>query len=252
MKAIIVDDEKHVREGLLLLGDWSRFGVNEIYEATDGEEAKRLIDAHRPDLVFTDMEMPKCNGIALLQWLHERNIDARTIVVSGYDDFEYMRHAILYGSFDYILKPIHPAALNEALERAVMGRGGGRTEPSDNGGGQLRTEKNGMLEIEAYLRANFKEDVTLQDISERFYLSREYISRRFKQDFGATITEFVTNLRIQQAKELLGRHGLKIYEIAEAVGYRNDKYFIKVFKNAEGITPSEYRSRLFANRGSSV
>lgn len=119
MKAIIVDDEKHVREGLMLLADWKKHGIDLIMEAEDGEEAAALIKEHNPEIIFTDMRMPRRDGISLLKWLHAENTASKTIVVSGYDDFEYMRHAITYKSFDYILKPIEPDVLNETLERAV-------------------------------------------------------------------------------------------------------------------------------------
>jgi two-component system response regulator YesN len=119
VKAIIIDDEKHVREGLMILAEWDRFGIQTVFEAKDGEEAKAIILEHHPEIIFTDMNMPKIDGIDLLKWLHASEIDSKTIVVSGYDDFQYMRNAITYGSFDYILKPIEPDILNETIERAI-------------------------------------------------------------------------------------------------------------------------------------
>ena len=83
------------------------------------DEAIALITEHQPEIVFTDMRMPKKDGISLLKWIDTSGIDCKTIVVSGYDDFQYMRNAIFYKSFDYLLKPIDPDILNETLERAV-------------------------------------------------------------------------------------------------------------------------------------
>lgn len=119
MKAIIIDDEKHVRDGLQLLADWKGNGIDTVYEAEDGDEAIRLIKEHRPEIIFTDMQMPKLDGISLLKWIAESELTSITIVVSGYDDYTFMRNAITYKSFDYILKPIDPDLLNETLERAV-------------------------------------------------------------------------------------------------------------------------------------
>lgn len=119
MKAIIVDDEKHVRDGLQLLANWKENGIDTIYEAEDGDEAIMLIKQHRPEIIFTDMAMPKKDGISLLKWIAESDLPSVTIVVSGYDDYTFMRNAITYKSFDYILKPIDPELLNETLERAV-------------------------------------------------------------------------------------------------------------------------------------
>ncbi|MCM2606967.1 response regulator [Rossellomorea marisflavi] len=83
MKAIIVDDEKHVREGLILLADWASHGIDTVMEAEDGEEAVELIQKHRPEIIFTDMRMPKRDGISLLKWIHTADIRSKTIVVSG-------------------------------------------------------------------------------------------------------------------------------------------------------------------------
>ncbi|WP_370621946.1 helix-turn-helix domain-containing protein [Bacillus sp. JCM 19034] len=65
------------------------------------------------------------------------------------------------------------------------------------------------------MRKNYKEELKLQDIADRFYLSREYISRRFKQEFNETITDFIISIRMKKAKELLRNQELRIYEVAE-------------------------------------
>lgn len=253
MKAIIIDDEKHVREGLLLLGEWEKHGIETILEAEDGNDAIKLISEHRPAIIFTDMRMPKRDGISLLKWIHSSELLSKTIVVSGYDDFDYMRNAITYKSFDYILKPIDPEILNETLDRAVK-------EWNDealarlikNGDSQKQDditqneEKNNMQKIEEYLRHHFQEDINLQDIADRFYLNRDYISRKFKQEFNETITDYLTKIRIENAKELLGNPNKKIYEIAYQVGYQNEKYFSKVFKKQTRITPNEYRNSILS------
>lgn len=250
MKAIIIDDEKHVRDGLQLLADWKGNGIDTIYEAEDGDEAITLIKEHRPEIIFTDMQMPKRDGISLLKWIAESELTSITIVVSGYDDYTFMRNAITYKSFDYILKPIDPDLLNETLERAVkkwkeealMRRASSSVEtiPSSS----VHASPSSMEKIEEYLRTNYQQDITLQEIADRFYLSREHISRKFKQEYHETITDYVTRIRMEKAKELLGKPGSKIYEIAYHIGYHNEKYFSKVFKKFYGITPNEYRTSL--------
>lgn len=521
MKAIIIDDEQHVREGLHLLADWEQFGITDVYEAKDGAEAKEQITKHRPEIIFTDMNMPKVDGIDLLKWLYEKKLQSKIIVVSGYDDYHYMRNALCYGSFDYILKPIDPVILNDTLARAtsewkkqqvarastleatrvinevkplywdhlltnllthsvisqetvnkiqaefainikqvqctvavltlvpiiqkafgedknlafftllnicneiIQGKSKHgicfRNETKDNeivmfmweksdylisqiheciykcyqmklpiavgkeshslqesyqsallalkkhnllgksnniayyhdmakssllhlfdysqelmwalrSGSmekvdeilqrlfhrlqmnnelsmeqiqawetqfeQMRTnwlkeysideatvlyngvnyweedglfsfqkfkeekrkefhqllellskvkyqkEKNSIQEIAAYIRNHYDKEITLQEIADRFYLSREYISRRFRQEYADTITNYLTNIRVMKAKELLENPHLKIYEIAFMVGYQNEKYFSKVFKKSTGFTPNEYRAQV--------
>jgi two-component system, response regulator YesN len=523
MKAIIIDDEKHVREGLILLGEWQRHGIQTILEAEDGEEAIKLIKDHRPEIIFTDMRMPRGDGISLLKWLHTCELSSKTIVVSGHDDYEYMRNALYYKSFDYILKPIEPEVLNEVLGKAVSewneqarsrenllkenqvlnemkplywdrlfsklcftgnlpaaaekridkdfgvsiiekekrvalmpirpialrafqgdeelafftlsnignellrknnegvcfrniyneeelviliwneqnaalllhdihsavyqyskvqpiislgpksanikeaytfshrilrehdllssqkvvtaneisnrpllhlldysnelkwALHSGSMEQIDSqisglfdllekdftfsfkqveswedqfellknnwlkeyeiykpGSGdkkqdywkedgafslqkfkkekseefkelvkmlshsKYQKEKSSTQKIEEYLQKHFQEDITLQDIAERFFLSREYISRKFKQENDVTFSDYLTALRMEKAKKLLENQYLKIYEVAYGVGYQNEKYFSKVFKKHEGLTPNEYRQSITA------
>ncbi|WP_159882521.1 response regulator [Paenibacillus puerhi] len=119
MIAMIVDDEKHVRDAIKLLVPWSKFNINKVYEAQDGEEAVRLMQVHRPNLVFTDMMMPLMDGKELMVWLHEHLPAAKTIVISGHEEFDLLRHAIKYGGVDYILKPIDAEQLTETVSRAV-------------------------------------------------------------------------------------------------------------------------------------
>jgi two-component system, response regulator YesN len=256
VKAIIIDDEKHVREGLLLLGEWEKHGIETILEAEDGNEAIKLISEHRPAIIFTDMRMPKRDGISLLKWIHGSDLLSKTIVVSGYDDFDYMRNAIYYKSFDYILKPIDPEILNETLDRAVKEWNDEKLsrviiQNSDSlkqDNVTQNEEMNNMQKIEEYLRSHFQEDINLQDIADRFFLNRDYISRKFKQEFNETITDYLTKIRIENAKELLGNPTKKIYEIAYQVGYQNEKYFSKVFKKQTRVTPNEYRNSILSNK----
>jgi len=120
MKVVIVDDEKHVRSAITMLAEWDKLGIQEVLQASDGEEAERLIELHQPHIVLTDMRMPRKSGAELLTWLSENKPHMKTIVISGYDDFEYVRHAIRHGGMDYILKPVKAGALNEALKKAVQ------------------------------------------------------------------------------------------------------------------------------------
>ncbi len=248
MKAIIVDDELHVREGIRLLALWEKFGIEAVYEAMDGNEAVNLIEKHKPSIIFTDMKMPNKDGISLLRWIQEQNLPSKTIVISGYDDYHYMRKAITYGSFDYLLKPIDPEILNETLEKAVTQA---REEERRRFSMSIpviesvpyEEEQDVIQEIEAFIRENYQKEIKLQEISERFFLSREYISRKFKLVYGETISDYLLKIRIEKAKELLKTTTIKVYEISSKIGYQDDKYFRRVFKKQTGTTPAEYRSR---------
>jgi len=514
MNVLIIDDEKHVREGIKLLADWESVNIHSIIEAENGKIAQDMIKKFRPEIIFTDMKMPELDGRELLKWISEEGLSSKVIVITGYDDYEYMREAIKYGASDYLLKPIDPETLNSTLLKGVnqwkkeelkrvesykelrivnelrpfyrdqhltnallkeqfdqtmlkefgyndeqkmkvillkllnlesfkeiwpeeicyfsilnianeylhtnqsgvafrnlqksheiclfyWGKDekdtmeelmkqfysivpfpihvaiGERIERlNDVSFGYLQAIKivnemnvlsnnrtplftaidikeyqpinlvelirvldismekqdiliyddlvrsirqhvlqqnylslsqvitlnrefsmfverwkekltiqieetinldfywdaNGHLMIQKllndqrdimlkiiqlqsnhekevssiekiarFIQINYEEDISLQEFSERFYLSREYISRKFKQMYGENISDYIVRIRIEKAKELLKFPNLKIYEIANRIGYQDDKYFRKVFKKAVGITPSDYR-----------
>ncbi len=194
MKAIIIDDEKHVREGLLLLAEWEKHGIHTILEAEDGDEAIELIKEHVPEIIFTDMRMPKIDGINLLKWLHSSGLKSKTIVVSGYDDFEYMRSAVFYKSVDYILKPIEPDVLNETLDKAVK-------EWND----QARLRKS---QIEETSFINEVKTLYWDRIFSSF-CSKEEISKSMEEkinlEFGITITEKQKTVALLSIKSIVNK-----------------------------------------------
>ncbi|KIL41656.1 hypothetical protein SD70_05940 [Gordoniibacillus kamchatkensis] len=119
MKALIVDDENHVRKTVRRLIDWEAFGFHEIFEAEDGSAAVEIIMEQRPQLVITDIMMPLTSGIELMEWIETNNADCKTIVISGYNEFEFVRHTVRYGGIDYLLKPIDRSLLQEAVGKAA-------------------------------------------------------------------------------------------------------------------------------------
>ncbi|MFC5471407.1 response regulator [Cohnella suwonensis] len=119
MNAIIVDDEKHVREAVRMLVDWERFGITKVSEASDGEQAIGLIGQERPALIFMDMMMPNLSGSELLEWISEHSPRSKTIVISGHDDFKLVRHTLQHGGIDYLLKPIDADQLTDTVRKAV-------------------------------------------------------------------------------------------------------------------------------------
>lgn len=119
MKVLIVDDEKHVRRTIRLLVDWKAMQVDEVLEAEDGAEAMELIARSEPQLVITDMMMPLRNGMELLEWIDAHAPRCKKLVISGYNDFEFVRHTVKHGGTDYLLKPIVAKQLTEAVGKAL-------------------------------------------------------------------------------------------------------------------------------------
>lgn len=119
MKALIIDDEKHVREAIRLLVPWEEYGIHTLLEADDGQAAIPIIQAEKPAIIFTDMMMPHLDGPELLEWTSKHAASSKIIVISGHDDFEFVRQTVKHGGVDYLLKPIDAAQLLTALTKAI-------------------------------------------------------------------------------------------------------------------------------------
>lgn len=117
--AVIIDDEKWTREVVKSLGQWDALNISVIGEASDGEYGLELIRRLNPDIILTDVRMPRLSGIDLVGVLRREQIETPVLIISGYDDFDYIRSALQLGVTDYLLKPIKAEELNAQLQRCI-------------------------------------------------------------------------------------------------------------------------------------
>ena len=104
-KLMIVDDEELMRQKLETLVDYSLLGLQLVAQARNGSEGERLILTHQPDVVLTDVVMSGKNGLEMIASLQGKT-QAKFIILSGYQDFDYVREALRLGAADYVLKPV--------------------------------------------------------------------------------------------------------------------------------------------------
>ena len=95
--------------------------------------------------------------------------------------------------------------------------------------------------IHAYISAHYAEEITLSSVAQVVHLSPYYVSKLFKKTAGENFIDFLTSVRIEKAMELLASPDVRVYEVAERVGYKSTKHFSQVFRTYTGKTPSEYR-----------
>ncbi|MGM9632599.1 MAG: response regulator [Eubacteriales bacterium] len=115
-KMILVDDEYLVREGIKQTIPWESYGIQIVAVAKNGEEGLEAIRAHKPDVIISDVRMPKVDGLQLVNQLVEENYDGMIVMLSGYNDFEYVRSTLQRGAYKYLLKPID----NDELIKTVL------------------------------------------------------------------------------------------------------------------------------------
>ncbi len=116
-RVLLADDEEEIRAGISRKIQWDRLGFGLAGEAGNGREALELAEQLRPDVVLTDIKMPFMDGLELCRHLQKSLPAAKVIMFSGFDEFEYARQAVGMNVFEYILKPINAAELNQVLIR---------------------------------------------------------------------------------------------------------------------------------------
>lgn len=117
-KLLIVDDEKEIREGLSSIA-WPEFGIQLAASCSQGLEALQFMTEEPVDIVLTDIRMPFMDGIELMSSLREHYPFVKFIVLSGHNDFDYIKKALQNGAFDYLLKPTSMAEVTDCFGRLV-------------------------------------------------------------------------------------------------------------------------------------
>lgn len=116
---LLADDESSILENLKTCIPWHQFGINTVLTASDGIQALQLLECQHVDLLMTDIQMPRMDGLALLHCVKERYPDTRCILLTAYSEFSYAREAVKLGVENYLLKPIQSQEIQETLEKAI-------------------------------------------------------------------------------------------------------------------------------------
>jgi len=357
---IIIDDEPWTREVIKELGQWEKYEMKVVGEASDGLSGLDLIDQLKPDIILTDVKMPGIDGLELLQELKDKGVNARTIVISGYDDFEYIRKALKLQVNDYLLKPVKPNELNAQLEKcAVQLKEEWNTNSTSlydacgfmsvewikeytkarnyiyeylqtnnekllkdsfavlknvivaNEGVEVSSKllmsifydfmhslenyivdsgyqtkqvfkdqnvsfvfkqsvdldemfdfmlmlhinaidsvsalkrlknKVDIAKIKEYVDANYTKSITLERVADTFFISKEYLSKLFKQYTEQSFSSYITKKRMEKAYELICKFDIPIKEASLLTGYKDQAHFYKMFKKHFGKTPGEIKN----------
>ena len=241
-KIFLADDEIWVIMGLKKLIEKTGAPFRGVGEANNGIVALEEIEEKKPDVLITDIRMPGMDGLQLMQMIQEKNLETRVVLVSGYAEFNYAQQAMRMGAVDYLLKPVETEALAEVMERLEIMLNKDGKKPEEQTDEELNPS---VLEsIIEEIRKNYKDNITLTKLAERYNISAGHLSSLLKEELGMPFSEYITSKRIQRAKELLDDESLSVDAIAREVGYKDYFYFTKVFKKAVGISPSKYRKNL--------
>ncbi|MBP1756921.1 MAG: two component transcriptional regulator, AraC family [Firmicutes bacterium] len=234
---VIVDDEEKILEGISELFPWNNIGFQVVARFLDARSALSYIENNPVNVVMTDISMPDMNGIELIKEL-ERFPDINIVLFSSYKDYEYMRAAIQFGIFDYLLKPIRYDELVTCFEKIRVKLDAKNIVEVV----KPKTYYNEIImRVDDYLRNNYQK-ASLEGAAEAVGLSPNYLSKIYKEKSGCGFLERLNRIKMEKACELLMDPSYKHYEIAFYVGYDNPKNFSRAFKAHFNVSPMDYRN----------
>ncbi|WP_236838517.1 response regulator transcription factor [Caldalkalibacillus salinus] len=379
-KIAIIDDDDKVLRGMKKIIPWDLLQCTWVGEAKNGQQGMALINQEEPDIVFTDIYMPKLNGLDMVKHLREEGFDGKFIILSGYNDFEHARQAMKLKVDDYLSKPASMDTIHHVLDNVIA-----QLEAEQEAKLQLSALREKVLQYEPlvekekikslltgtispeviraetmdthqklaeairfadekqacevvesyfealethayhattgikigmemwtimsyalydigirmndmftdtydidtdltfctswaemaallkekiryichhqqwdenlkhrqlveqmieYIHDHLSENITLQDIANQLYISRNYLGQIFKNVVGESFKNYVTRVRVEKAKKMLQEGQYLIYEVSEKVGFVNPAYFTTIFKKYTGYTPTDlYQKR---------
>ncbi|GGE29459.1 response regulator transcription factor [Streptococcus himalayensis] len=237
-KLMIVEDEYLVRQGIASLLDFEKLGMEVLAEAENGVEAWELFQKEQADILLTDINMPQMNGIRLAQLVREQYPETHIVFLTGYDDFDYALSAVKLGADDYLLKPFSKADVEEMLVKVKMklDKEEKRQQISDL---VEQSETSSLAQLIQERLAD--QDLSLKSLAQDLGFSSSHLSVVLKKELGLPFQDYLIQERMKRAKLLLLTTDLKIYEIAEQVGFEDMNYFSQRFKQVVGVTPRQFK-----------
>lgn len=250
-KVLIADDEAMEREALADLVARRFEHEAEIHTTDNGRRTVDTALLWGADLILMDIEMPGVNGLEAARTVLSRLPGCKVIFVTAYGLFQYAYEAMRLGACGYILKPVVPDEAEGAIRRALgqieaerrltaMAPAAVETDPADD---DLPNTQMGQLmaQVKKYLRENYMYELSLDSIGDILHISPAYLSTQFKKYLHVGFLDYLTEVRIQAACDLLQDPLRSTAEVAGMVGYEDASYFARAFKKKTGLTPTQYR-----------
>ncbi len=256
LKILIVEDEEIIRKGLVHTIDWEAMRCIVIGDAANGKIGLEYIKQYEPDVVLTDIIMPQCNGLDMIEAAKaENHLLFQTIFLTSYAEFDYARKALQLGAFEYLLKPIDEMELAKAIERVWQKHA--ERNSAIGAKSQMKDEEEILVNWSLYLnehslknsyivqalykiRDHYDEKISIESLAEEMDVSASYLSRKFKEVTAHTFVELLSRYRIQKAIGLLRKGTYRMYEISDLTGFNDYKNFCVVFKKYMKCSPKEF------------
>jgi len=252
---LIVDDNHDMRAFLhsILAEEYN------VYQAGDGEEAFRMAKQHELDIVVTDLMMPNVDGLELTENLKTDMSTSHipVILLTAKSAIESRLKALEYGADDYITKPFSPEYLLARIDniirqrqrlqetyRAAMMQPATEQEKPEEEEQKLSPNDIFLRKLYQFMMDNMdNNELSVDDLVKEMALGRTVFFNKLKGLTGLSPVEYIRDVRIKRAAELLLDGRYNITEVTYMVGMNDSRYFAKCFKTAYGVTPTEYKKQ---------
>ncbi|QIK57837.1 response regulator [Erysipelothrix sp. HDW6A] len=255
-RALIVEDEVMTRQGLIMTTPWQDYDVEIIGEASNGKEGYDLALKLQPDIIITDIKMPLMDGLEMIEALSDKE-NFVFIILSAFSEFQYAKKALQLGAVDYLLKPFTDSDLEEAIdsakkqvetmkilkEQSKVSRADLISTVNRYLSKSDRSKHENIQKVLSFIHDNYSDDISVTTASDYLQVSESYLNRLFRQETSYSFHEYLTVYRMKVACDLLTDPSIKIYEVANAVGYKDQRYFSIVFKKYLGMTPNHFKEQ---------
>lgn len=250
MKILLVDDERLILLGLKNYIEKIQDIECKVETADNAKQALWILEDLKVDLLITDIEMPGMSGLEFLEKVVQRNLCPHTIVLSGYDKFEYARGAIRFGVRDYLLKPVDKEELKrhicEVAHQLELTDELDRMEPYRQYFPHMSGEEipYPLKKSVKFIEENYRGDISLTMLAEACGKSENYLCKLFKKEWNTTFLEIVNEIRLKEAVYLLLYHPeLSVKDVAGKVGYKTERQIFRLIKAKTGMTPQQIREK---------
>lgn len=250
IRVVIVEDEDIIRMGLVKTFNWAGMGAEVVGEAADGREGLEVVRDTKPDLVLTDIRMPRLDGLAMAEQLRQEFPALKLVFLTSYAEFEYAQQAVRLGAEDYLLKPVDEvqvqklvariieAAQAEERSKAEIWEQLGLVDWQDALAHQgLNPHVRKVLET---IEQSYQERLSIEELANELAVSPSYLSRKLKEATGHTFVGLLARYRLQEAVKLLALGSYRVYEVAEHTGFGEYKNFCQIFKKYLAVSPKKF------------
>lgn len=237
---LLVDDDALLVDNLKELFDWNKYEIETPFVAHSCASAQEIFKKEHIDILICDIEMFGHTGFELLEWVRKNYKNTISSFLTCHARFEYAQKAIDLGAHSYLLKPV----CDEDLEKLLLSSIEKIKERQEHTPKNIQKYSAVVQTAIDYIHAHLNEPISRKDICQELYISESQLSKAFNKEIGKSISEYITQERLVKAQMLLAETNMSITDICMETGFNYSAYFTRIFKEAEGMTPNQYRQKL--------